>query len=210
MIRALARLAAIGLVAAGLSGCISLLPKNKPAALYRFGEPASAARAAPAAHAVGVLLTGTSFQRESAGDRVLTMTGDKAAYIADTRWVAPAQVLFEQALQAAFEADPDDHVRLAPRGGVTATTYVMRIDVRNFETRYDAGAKAAPTVVVQVHAVVAKDSAQGTPSEQVFVARSTAGDNRVSAIVAAYDKATRDVLGQLVTWTNQQTAQGAG
>ena len=37
MTRALLRLAAMAACAVALSGCISLLPKNKPAQLYRFG-----------------------------------------------------------------------------------------------------------------------------------------------------------------------------
>jgi len=37
--------------------------------------------------------------------------------------------------------------------------------------------------------------------EQIFEASVPAGDNRVGAIVAAYDQAVKDVLGKLVAWT---------
>ena len=43
MTRALLRLALVGLCAVALSGCISLLPKSKPAQLYRFGPVATGA-----------------------------------------------------------------------------------------------------------------------------------------------------------------------
>jgi cholesterol transport system auxiliary component len=79
---------------------------------------------------------------------------------------------------------------------------VLRLDVRNFEARYDDGAGAAPTVVVRVHAALTRDRNRSLVSEQVFEARIRAGDNRVSAIVAAFDHAVGDVLGQLVAWTN--------
>ncbi|MGZ6014918.1 MAG: ABC-type transport auxiliary lipoprotein family protein, partial [Phenylobacterium sp.] len=81
MIRPLLRLAAIGLCAVALSGCISLLPKTKPAQLYRFGGSAAAATApARPASAVSVFLTNGTFQEESSDDRMLTMTGGHAAY----------------------------------------------------------------------------------------------------------------------------------
>lgn len=196
----------VGAAALGLSGCISLLPKSKPAQLYRFNPPAAAAPKAPlATNAVGVFQGGGEFQRESAGDRILTVTGPKVAYIAQVRWAAPAQVLFDQALDAAFES-AGGHVRLVPRGAPAATDYVLRVDVRNFETRYEAGRKAAPTVVVRVHALMTRDRARTLVSEQVFEARVRAGDNRVAAIVEAYSKATDEVLGELVAWTNEKTA----
>ncbi len=48
MIRPLLRLAVFGACALALTGCsISLLPKGKPAQLYRFGIPAAAAPATP-------------------------------------------------------------------------------------------------------------------------------------------------------------------
>ena len=103
MIRPLLRLAVVGACALALSGCISLLPKSKPAQLYRFGAaPAAAPAATP--HAIAVFRTNGSFQGEAADDRILTVTGGKAAYIAESRWVAPADVLFNEAVANAFDA----------------------------------------------------------------------------------------------------------
>lgn len=201
-LRSLLRLASVGALALTLGGCISLLPKSKPAQLYRFApQAAQPAKAPPGANAVGVFEGGGEFQRESASDRILTITGDKAAYIAEARWAAPAEVLFEQAVDAAFEGS-GGHVRLVPRGAPAPTDYVLRLDVRDFEARYDAGEKAAPTVRVRVHASLTRDRNRTLVSEQVFEANVRAGDNRVSAIVAAFDSAVGNVLGQLVDWTN--------
>lgn len=200
---ALLRLAVTGACALMLSGCISLLPKTKPSTLYRFGQATSAEAAQSAtAGRVGVLRAGGVFQRESAGDRLLSVTDGKVAYLAETRWVAPATVLWDEALMAAFDADPGQ-VRLLSRGEPGSAAYILRIDVRNFEAHYDSGPKAAPTVLVRVRAVLT--SRTGAPAgEQILESRKPAGDNRVSAIVAAYDQASRDVLGQLLTWTNAQ------
>jgi ABC-type uncharacterized transport system, auxiliary component len=200
MIRAALRAATVGVVALTLSGCISLLPKSKPAQLYRFGQPAAAAAPGPLQGTVGVFQANGVFPGEASGDRILTITGGKAAYIAQSRWVAPAGVLFNEAVTAAFDADPG-RVRLISRGQQARSDYALRLDVRNFEARYDAGPHNAPTVVVRVRAVMTKADLSKT-AEHVFEAKAQASDNRVGEIVTAYDKAVADVLGQVVTWTN--------
>lgn len=202
-VKALLRLSAVGLAGLSLASCISLLPKTKPAQLYRFGTPpAAATSAAPAsASRIGVFWGGGDFEREAAGDRLLTMTGGHAAYIAQSRWVAAAEVLWQQAVEQAFEARAG-HVRLVPRGAPAPTDYVLRLDVRSFEARYDHGAKSAPDIVVRVHATLTRDRARTVVAEKVFESAVRAGDNRVSAIAAAFDQATGQVLGDIVGWTN--------
>lgn len=199
MIRAALRLAAVGACALALSGCITLLPKSKPAQLYRFGQTAASAPG-PSAGTVGVFHANGTFASESGGDRILTITGGKAAYIAQSRWVAPAGVLWNEAVTKAFDADRGK-VQLISRGQQTKGAYALRMDVRNFETRYDDGADRAPTVLVRVRAVLTNTDFTKT-TEQIFEAKAAASDNRVGAIVDAYDKAVTDVLGQIVAWTN--------
>jgi cholesterol transport system auxiliary component len=201
MIRAALRLAVMGACALALSGCISLLPKSKPAQLYRFGQPMAAAAAqSTSAATVGVFQANGAFQGEAAGDRILTVSGGKAAFIAQSRWVAPAGVLFNEAVVSAFDAD-GGRVRLISRGQQGKSAYALRLDVRNFEARYDSGPQSAPTVVVRVRAVLTSADLSKT-AEQIFESRTKAANNRVGAIVEAYDKATSEVLGQVVGWTN--------
>ncbi len=197
-------LAVIGATSLGAAGCISLLPKAKPTDLYRFGQTTPAASEAAKGGTVGVLRATSTFQRESSGDRLLTITGGKVAYVAETRWVAPAVTLWDQALLAAFDAD-GGRARLVSRGEPAAVPYILRLDVRNFEARYESGPKAAPIVVVRVRAALTgRDKGQLT--ERIFESRVTAADNRVSAIVPAYDKAVADVLKDIVAWTNDLAA----
>ncbi len=203
---ALLRLAAIAAVSLALSACVSLLPKSKPAHLYRFGAAMDAGGAAiPAAGPIGVFRTSGAFQREAAGDQLLTVTDGRVAYIAETRWVAPAAVLWDEAVANAFDADPGP-ARLISRGEPASAEFVLRLDVRNFEAHYDAGPKAAPTVLVRVRAAMMRGSDRNRVVEQVFEARAKAADNRVTAIVPAYDKAVAEVLKQIVDWTNGQVA----
>jgi cholesterol transport system auxiliary component len=198
---ALLRLAVVGASALALSACVSLLPKSKPAHLYRFGQPVAAEAIDATVGDVGVLRTSATFQREAAGDRLLTITNGKAAYVADTRWVTPAAVLWEEAVVAAFDADGGP-VRLVARGEPASAPYVLRLDVRNFETHYDNGPKAAPLIVVRVRAAMTGVTNRGLVGEKLFEKRVRAGDNRVTAIVPAYDKAVGELLAEVVAWTN--------
>lgn len=199
------RLLGVAASALALSACVSLLPKSKPADLYRFGQPSDSITQSAQPGAVGVFRTSATFQRESSGDRILTVTSGKVAYLAETRWVAPASVLWDQAVSNAFDADPGP-VRLVVRGEPGSADYVMRVDVRNFEARYDHGAKAAPTVVVRVRAIMLRGSDRTLAGERIFESQVAASGNRVSAIIPAYDKAVAEVLKELVAWTNE-TAQ---
>lgn len=205
-IRFIPRALAVAAAAMALTGCITLLPKAEPVGLYRFGvEPVAAAKGPPGA-LFGVFKTPTVFTRASAGDRLLTITNGEAAYIAGARWVSPASILFDEAVARAFEADPG-RARLIGRGEVAKADLVLRLEVRSFEAVYVDGPKAAPEVLVQVRGVINRNNDRALVGDQVFEARVKASNNRVGAIVEAYDEATAKVLTDLTGWVS---ASGAG
>lgn len=188
-----------------LSGCITLLPKTKPVDLYRFGQPASAGVETVQTGTVGVMRATGTFQREAAGDRLVTISEGKVALVADARWVAPAVTLWEEAVLAAFDAD-NGRARLIARGEPGRAAYVLRLDVRNFEAVYEKGPKAAPTVVVRVRAALTSNTDRSLKGERIFEARITPSDNKLSGIVPAYDRAVAEVLKQAIGWTNELVA----
>jgi cholesterol transport system auxiliary component len=193
--------ALIGLAAAAtLSGCVSLLPKSDPAQLYRFG----AASAAPATAAPGarkdIILAPVAFTQAASGDRILTFSGPEGAYIKASRWVTPASVLFGEALQRRFASA--NTVRLADRRQATATSLMLNLSVDTFEARYGGDPKAAPTVVLGMTARIVKFPERTVLAERRFDAEAPASDNRVGAIVTAYDQAVAKGLDELVTWTD--------
>lgn len=193
--------AAVAVVAVSLAGCISLFPKSKPAQLYRLDAPAPAAEQSPASVRVGVLKPGASFARAIGGDRMLGLTGAEAAYIADARWVAPAAVLFDEAVARAFDANTGQ-ARLVTRGEVANAHYILRLDVRNFEAVYENGRDASPVVVMRMRAVMTRTQTREVVGEKLFEASVPAGANRVTAIVGAFNRATGQVVTELVAWTN--------
>lgn len=189
--------AAVLALSVSLGGCISLLPKEKPAQLYRFGA-ARADAGAVDTRPRGVVLGQIEFPREATTDGILTVKGTETAYIAGVRWVAPAVVLFRQAVPAAFD-EPSSRTRVLSRGEIGAAAGVLQLEVAKFEADYTSS--GAPTISVMIRARLSR--ADGALiGERNFDVERPAGDNRVSAIVPAFDAAVREALGQVVQWTD--------
>jgi cholesterol transport system auxiliary component len=200
------RVTVLAVAASLLAGCISLFPKSEPAQLYRFGAaPPNIQETATGAQSFRVFLAVTGFDRAAANDRILTVIGTQAAYIKDARWVTSSVALFDSALLRAFDADQGP-ARLAARGEIGKMDYLLKLDVRTFEARYDQAQSDAPTIVVEVHAALDRTSDQALAGDRSFRASVAASDNRVSAIVQAFDQAVAQVLGDLVTWVNARGA----
>ena len=195
-----------------LGGCISLFPKSKPAELYRFGVGADgvASTASTPARSYNVSRATTVFNRAALGDRMLTVTGAQTAYIKDARWVAPASILFDEALVRAFEAAPGC-ARLLTRGDPSIPQAILRVDVRTFEARYLEGVEAAPTAVVEAHVSMINSRDRTVLEDRLVRAERRATDNRVGAIVEALDGANAKVLEEITAGANRRAAsQGCG
>jgi len=206
-LRAMTRGAMLAAAASLLAGCISLFPKADPAQLYRFGATTPQLQEmASGAPSFGVFLAATGFDRAAAGDRILTVNGTQAAYIKDARWVTSSVGLFDSALQRAFDAGQGP-ARLVDRAEIAPIDYVLKLDVRTFEARYDHGQAASPTIVVEVHAALDRTHDRIAVGDRSFKASVTASDNRVGAIAEAFDQAVARILGELVAWVD---ARGDG
>ena len=200
--QAMTRGAMLVAAASVLAGCISLFPKTDPAQLYRFGATTPQLQEiAPGEPSFGVLLMATGFDRAAASDRILTVTGTHAAYIKDARWVTSSVALFDSAVQRTFDADQGP-ARLVDRAEIARIDYVLKLDVRTFEARYDRGQAVAPTIVVEVHAALDRTHDRTVVGDQSFKASVTASENRVGAIVEAFDQAVARVLGEVVAWVD--------
>jgi cholesterol transport system auxiliary component len=203
MSRRVPAIAAAILAAASLGGCVSLLPKTTPSRLYRFGVEAPASQQAPDARGVGLEPIG--FPREAMGDGILTVQGAETSYIGGARWVGPASVLFRQALEQAFDtAAPGVHLRGRGEPGKLAAS--LGLEVVRFEADYP-NAKGAPVVRITLRARLSTVDARPILAETFDVAE-PATDNRVTAIVAAYNRAATKALTSLAEWVDQN-APGA-
>jgi cholesterol transport system auxiliary component len=196
-------------LALALAGCISLLPKTTPAQLYSFTVAAPPLASGEIARSFNVQRLPTGFSREAEGSQILTVDGAQAAYIAAARWDAPASQLFDEAETTAFDRS-NGPARLLLTGDSASAPFALRLDVQTFEARYLAGPKAAPTVVVTVHALLVGAADRRVIGEEVFESRQAAGDNRVGPIVDAFGAATSDVLARIVDWTGREGAGARG
>ena len=198
---------ALGLALVSTLGGCALLGgggKNRPQ-LYRFGADGAPATAA-AAPSRTVALNALAFQTAAAGDRLLAIQGSEAFYIARARWVSRADELFTQAAERAFEGAG---VRLARRGQPFTPDAGMVLAVPVFETRYLNGLQAPPTVVLEVRASLIGGAARAVVAEQSFSVNQLATGNTVPQIVAAYDAAATQVLGQVAAWAAGATPRPA-
>jgi cholesterol transport system auxiliary component len=151
-----------------------------------------------------VLLAAVTFPRAAQGDTLLTVTGPaEAAYIEGSRWVAPAVVLFREAVERRFD-EASQRTRLVARGDLGRTSLILRMDVREFEAVY-AAPETIPEVSVSVYARLVRADGSAL-EERTFKVRRPASDNRVSAIVEGLDRATTEVLDQVVAWTDAAAA----
>ena len=183
----------------GLSAC-ALLSSPDPVQTYRFGGvPASTAGSAVSSP-VQFTLRRVEFPEAVEGDKLLGVTGTETAYIAGARWVSPASDLYMESIENAFAAQAT-RVRLIGARELTRGQRSLDIDIRSFEARYDAPGMA-PTIVVTARARLLALPERTVAAEQVFSVEQPASANRVSAIVEAFDTATRDLNTQIVAWTD--------
>src|SRR5579859_1132508 len=205
-IAVVAAVASATLAMISLGGCISLLPKQKPAQLYRFGAEAPPPPAAPATSGrVAIRAAPTSFERAAAGDRILTAMGDETAYIAGARWVTAANILFDDAVTNTFDAHPGP-ARLLARDEPAVADYVLKLEVRTFEVRYEHCRGAPPVVVVELYAALVGRANAITSGSQLFRAEAPADTDAVHAIAHAFDVAVGKVLGDMVAWVDSKAA----
>lgn len=210
ILRPVLRLAASAAVLTALSGC-ALLSSPDPVQNYRFGLPMAAPSAVGDTPApLTVSIRRIEFPQATGDDKILGVTGLETAYIGGARWVSPASTLFDDSLKAAF-ANRADRIRVLGRREPGTPPLILQVTVTTFEARY-AAPGAVPDVVVTARAQLRSTPErragggtirpeEGRSVERVFTVTQPAGDNRISAIVAAFDTATRDINTQIADWT---------
>jgi cholesterol transport system auxiliary component len=192
-----ARLAAAGAalaLAAGLAGCITLFPKEKPVQLYRFDAAVQAAQGS--GRSFSIRTSPADFDTAAAGDQIMTVDGDQIGYVNSGRWSSPANQMFDETVAHGFD--------VAGAGAHLVGPTSKHLAVSHFEARYTSGPTAPPTVVITVRAVLERQSDLTLVGAQTFEADIPAGDNRVGAIVTAFDAAATKVVGDMVTWVDEQ------
>jgi cholesterol transport system auxiliary component len=188
---------ALPCVALVLGGCGGLFESTIPAQQsYVLRLPSR-----PAQSEITKVAGGLRVQRPVAGpgldsDRIVLLRSDRRFDVyAATRWAAPApdlmaSVLVDQLRGASlFSSVLDDSAPYAPR-------YTLRCGLNRFESDYTGGGRA-PTIEVVL------DCTFGRYRDRTLLANFTAhgsapaGDDRIGAVVAAFESATGKAVAEL-------------
>ncbi len=198
--------------ALALSGCISVGPKMKPVQMYRFGfTPAMLDPGTPSAPPatgmppVGVVLGTVTFPQDSSGDRVTTVEGNEVSYVAQARWAAPTQELFNEAVSEGFARDATS-VRLEARGP-SAAGYRLDITVRQFETVYTHN---KPTVSIALDARIIRLDDKTVVGQKFITSAIGVGHNDMSMMADTYNQATTQAVAALIGFTQDTMATQEG
>jgi len=187
-----------------LAGCGSLFQtKAVPPAMYML----SAAAGPPAGAAIPRIAADLAVLRPRlrAGldtDRIAALYPDRRLeYFADARWSGPLDEVVQQLAVEQFRATASLR-NVGADASVFAGDYWLEIEVVNFQAEYSA-AGAAP--VVHVHFLARVGTAADRRILAVFEANAeqAAADNRMSAIVDAFDRAADSALAEIVKGTVQ-------
>lgn len=195
------------LMAVTLAACAGSLFKNKaaPPTMYRLSAMSNSPAAESANNRAPTPELAVLKPRLRAGldtDRIAALYPDRHMdYFAEVRWTGPLdQVLQDLAVQ---ELHLNPALRnVSAESSVFASTYWLEIEVADFQAEYSAD-RAAPTVHVHLLARI------GNAADRHILARfepdihEAAADNRMSAIVDAYNRAADKALAEIAAGTAQ-------
>ena len=198
-----------------LCGCGGILGGGGSADMYRFG---SLPAAAPTEGAIGgpldparpvlVLYVGSTFEPAIDGDRILTVTGSQARYVAAARWIAPAPQLFDAAVVRAIEQRAPS-ARMVRIRGAPLPDYALGVDVRRFEAEYPGAADAPPEIVIETRVRLTRWADRTLIDEWHVVSRESAQENRVTTMVAGFDRGTAIVASRIADLTQEALVRSA-
>jgi ABC-type uncharacterized transport system auxiliary subunit len=188
----------VALSALGLLACSGGLRSDEPAAqLWRLHPPAlQPAEATTAPPATGILRVQHPLVAAWLdNDRIALQRADRSLdYFAANRWSARVAALVESLALDVLRAAGGYHA-VEPEGSPFGFDETLQIEVRDFQAVYGAG--AAPTVRVTLVCTLGRHADRSVLKTFTLAGSAVAADNRMRAIVAAFDAALGEALGGL-------------
>jgi cholesterol transport system auxiliary component len=200
------------LLVLSLAACAGSLFKNKtaPPTMYMLSAGSKSPAVDPAGAPAGAAGADLAILklRVRAGldtERIAALYPDRRMdYFADVRWTGPLDEVLQDLAVQEFHSNPNfGNVRAD--ASVFASVYWLEIEVADFQAEYSA-AGVAPTVHVHLLARL------GNSADRRILARfepdihQAAADNRMSAIIDAYNRATDQALSQIAAGSAQALA----
>jgi cholesterol transport system auxiliary component len=192
----LRRIVAI-LLAVGVAGCSSLLHSDAPPVqvytLRAAAAPAGSTDPRPAASASLRVAHPVAGPGLDTSQIVLLQPDHRMNVYAASAWAADAPALIgslaTQTLRASGEwSSVQDAESPFP------ARYLLQISIRRFDADYLTGAGAPPTVHVTLQCTLGSEDARKVLASFVAAGAAAAAANRLSAVVAAFQRATDEAL----------------
>jgi cholesterol transport system auxiliary component len=182
-----------------LTACAGSLFKNKtaPPTMYLLSAPAPSA-AEPAGAAVPTELAVLKLRVRTGldTDRIAALYPDRHMdYFADVRWSGSLDEVLQDLAVRVFHANPGLRY-VSADASVFASTYWLEIEVMDFQAEYAADL-AAPTVHVHFLARVGSSADRHVLGRFEPDIRVPAADNRMTAIIEAYNRAVDQALADI-------------
>jgi cholesterol transport system auxiliary component len=195
----------LALLGVTLASCAGSLFKNKaaPPTMYMLG----AMRKAPGGETRGGQPAGGNppsdlavlRPRVRAGldtDRIAALYPDRRMdYFADVRWSGPLDEVLQDLAVQEFHANPGLS-NVSADVSAFASPYWLEIEVTDFQAEYSA-AVGPPTVHVHLQARIGSSTDRHVVARFEPDVREAAADNRMSAIVDAYNRAADKALAEI-------------
>jgi len=201
----------LGLLGVTLAACVGGLFKNKiaPPTMYELSAtPRSAPAEPPGAAASSPIDLAVLKPRVRTGldtDRIAALYPDRRMdYFADVRWSGPLDEVLQDLAVQEFHANAGLR-NVSADASVFASTYWLEIEVIDFQAEYPP-AGGAPTVHVLLQARLGNAADRRILARFEPDVREAAADNRMSAIVDAYNRAADKAFAEIAASAAQALA----
>jgi cholesterol transport system auxiliary component len=198
---------ALPLVMVLLTACAGSLFKNKaaPPTMYLLSATPKSSAADPAKTTPAPLDVAVLKLRVRAGldtDRIAALYPDRRMdYFAGVRWSGPLDEVLQDLAVQEFHSNPGLR-NVSADSSVFASPYWLEIEVADFQAEY-AAAGLAPTVHVHLLARVGNSGDRHVLGRFEPDIHEAAADNRMTAIVDAYNRAADKAFAEIAAGTAQ-------
>ena len=133
-------------------------------------------------------------------DRIaISRSANTQDYFANAAWQDQLPAIVQGSVLRAFEASGRIGQVVRDTEGIR-TDYLLKLDIRDFEARYDQP-DAAPTAVIALKAILVDRKDRSLAAHMTTKQESAAAQNSVDASVEAMDRALGTALSDIVRWT---------
>lgn len=188
-----------------LAGCGNLLASRNPASVTYVLRPAFAtaegsSTAAGSSTAVVQLATVAASPGYATADILVTRPDRRLDVFAASRWPDELPRVVGDLARAALRRTGG--LEAFEASAPVAATHTLRLDIRRFDAEYREE-EAAPVVHVMLDAVVARRGDRQVLASFSSSAEAPAAGNRMSEIVAAFEKAAEEALKMTASRTKE-------